>query len=114
IAAGVPWFDTLFGRDSLITGMMLAPYTTATLGAALTVLANHQARTTDIASDAEPGKIPHELRWGELSRAGLIPFGEYYGSVDSPPLFLMGAAEYYRWSGDSERIVALHGAIRAA
>lgn len=114
IAAGVPWFDTLFGRDSLLTGMMFAPYSTAPLRAALTVLANHQAAGTDPLSDATPGKIPHELRWGELSRAGHLPFSEYYGSIDSTPLFLMAAGEYLRWTGDTALIRTLAPSIEGA
>ncbi|HET7738263.1 MAG TPA: glycogen debranching N-terminal domain-containing protein [Tepidiformaceae bacterium] len=114
IAAGVPWFDTLFGRDSLLTGMMLAPYSTAPLRAALKVLANHQASGTDPLSDATPGKIPHELRWGELSRAGHLPFAKYYGSIDSTPLFLMAASDYLRWTGDTALISSLRTSIEGA
>lgn len=114
IAAGVPWFDTLFGRDSLITGMFLAPWAPELLRGALEVLARHQAVKRDPASDAAPGKIPHELRWGELANLGEVPFGRYYGSVDATPLFLAAAEEYWAWTGDRAALDGLWPALRAA
>lgn len=114
IAAGVPWFDTLFGRDSLITGMFLAPWAPGLLRGALEVLARYQAKEHDPASDAAPGKIPHELRWGELANLGEVPFGRYYGSVDATPLFLAAAAEYFDWTGDRACVAALWPALEAA
>lgn len=114
IAAGVPWFDTLFGRDSLITGMFLAPWAPRLLRGALEVLARYQADRHDPASDAAPGKIPHELRWGELAAIGEVPFGKYYGSVDATPLFIVAAEEYFAWTGDREAVQALWPALRAA
>jgi glycogen debranching enzyme len=114
VAAGVPWFDTLFGRDSLITGIELAPYTCEVLRSSLRLLARYQAKEDDPARDANPGKIPHELRFGELAGAGEVPFGRYYGSVDATPLFIMGAGEYYRWTRDRATIEELWPAIEAA
>lgn len=114
IAAGVPWFDTLFGRDSLLTGVFLAPFAPRLLGSALRVLARYQAREEDPSADAAPGKIPHELRWGELARAGDVPFGRYYGSVDATPLFLLAAGEYLAWTGDLAAIRDLWPALAAA
>lgn len=114
IAAGVPWFDTLFGRDSLLTGIFLAPWSPRLLEGALAVLARYQAEQHNRESDAAPGKIPHELRWGELAQAGEVPFGRYYGSVDATPLFLVAAEEYFAWTGDRERIAALWPALHAA
>lgn len=102
LAAGAPWFDTLFGRDSLIASMEMAPFTPELLRNSLGVLASYQADSTDPAHDATPGKIPHELRWGELASAGEVPFGQYYGSVDVTPLFIVAAHEYFRWTGDRE------------
>lgn len=107
LAAGVPWFDTLFGRDSLIAGMELLACCPDILKNALLVLASFQAETDDAAHDAAPGKIPHELRWGELANTGEVPFGRYYGSVDATPLFVLAAAEYIRWTGDGATLKAL-------
>lgn len=104
IAAGVPWYDTLFGRDSLITGIELLPWNPAALRSAMTVLAAEQATTYDADHDASPGKIPHELRWGELATMGEVPFGRYYGSVDSTPLFIVAAAGYLLWTADEATV----------
>lgn len=113
-AAGVPWFDTLFGRDSLITGMQLAPFAPALLGRTLHVLAGYQATGADDEHDATPGKLPHELRWGELANVGEVPFGRYYGSVDVTPLFIVAAGEYARWTGDGQTIGGLWPQIQRA
>ncbi len=102
LAAGVPWFDTLFGRDSLIAGMQLVAFAPEVLRQALLVLAEYQATEADPQSDALPGKIPHELRWGELAQAGEVPFARYYGSADSTPLFVLAVAEYMRWTNDDQ------------
>ncbi|MBI2765107.1 MAG: amylo-alpha-1,6-glucosidase [Chloroflexi bacterium] len=114
VAAGVPWYDTLFGRDSLITGIELLAFCPEVLRTSLFTLARHQAQTVDAIHDASPGKIAHELRWGELANADEVPFGCYYGSVDSTPLFILAAAEYFRWTGDLEAVRALWPAIEAA
>lgn len=113
-AAGAPWFDALFGRDSLITGMLMLPCNPGLLRSTLLLLAKYQAEETDPANDASPGKIPHELRWGELARSGEVPFGRYYGSVDSTPLFLMAAGEYLDWTGDVDAIRELWPALLRA
>ncbi|MGE5596049.1 MAG: glycogen debranching N-terminal domain-containing protein [Hyphomicrobiales bacterium] len=114
IAAGVPWFDTLFGRDSLITGMELLAFCPQVLRASLKLLAKYQSDGYDRAKDAEPGKIPHELRWGELANTGEVPFGRYYGSVDVTPLYILAAFEYLRWTGDLELIRELWPHIERA
>jgi glycogen debranching enzyme len=97
-AAGMPWFMTVFGRDTLITGlqtMVLGPeLAIASLGA----LAALQAREDDASIDAEPGKIVHELRRG---RAAETWFARYYGTVDATPLFLVLLGEVWRWTGDT-------------
>ncbi len=111
LAAGVPWFDTLFGRDSLIASMEMALFTPELLRISLDMLASYQADTTDPTHDATPGKIPHELRWGELATAGEVPFGQYYGSVDVTPLFIVAAYEYFRWTGDREAVGRLWPSI---
>ncbi len=114
LAAGVPWFDTLFGRDSLIAGMELVAFAPEVLREALLVLAKYQATETDAAHDATPGKIAHELRWGELANAGEVPFGRYYGSIDSTPLFIIAAWEYVRWTEDYGMLRRLWPNIQAA
>jgi glycogen debranching enzyme len=100
IAAGVPWFVTLFGRDSLITSLQCLPFLPRLALETLEILARRQATTEDPWRDAEPGKILHELRTGEMSRTGELPFSPYYGSVDSTPLWLILLGETYDWTGD--------------
>ncbi len=100
VAAGIPWFVAPFGRDALVTchqTLMLNPEITRTT---LEVLAKFQAQEVDTWRDAEPGKILHELRQGELASARIIPHSPYYGSVDSTPLWLLLLGTYYRWTDD--------------
>ena len=114
LAAGIPWYVAPFGRDALIAAgeaLMLNP---SLLADALRLLARMQSTEDDAWRDAEPGKILHELRSGELARAGLIPHTPYYGTADATPLFLMRAAEYYAWTGDLQTMRALRGALDAA
>ena len=102
VAAGIPWFVAPFGRDSLLTchqTLMVNPDLTRTT---LEVLAAFQADEVDEWRDAQPGKILHELRQGELAGAGIIPHTPYYGSIDSTPLWLLLLGTYYRWTGDLE------------
>jgi glycogen debranching enzyme len=101
IAAGVPWFSCLFGRDSIITSLQLLAVRPEIAQATLSILARLQAREVDEFRDAAPGKILHELRTGELARHGEIPHTPYYGTVDATPLWLMLLDEYERWTGDS-------------
>ncbi len=100
IAAGVPWFTTLFGRDSLITSMQAVSFAPQLAIQSLEILAARQATAVDAWRDAEPGKILHELRTGEMSRTGELPFSPYYGSVDSTPLWLILLGETHDWTGD--------------
>ena len=100
IAAGVPWFTTLFGRDSLITSLQCLPFLPRLALETLEILARRQATAEDPWRDAEPGKILHELRTGEMSRTGELPFSPYYGSVDATPLWLILLGETYDWTGD--------------
>lgn len=99
-AAGVPWFVTVFGRDSLIVSlqnmMVHAPFA---LGA-LKKLAQYQAKELDDYRDAEPGKIPHELRYGELAYFGKVPHTPYYGTADATILYLITLHEAWKWLGD--------------
>lgn len=114
IAAGIPWFVAPFGRDSLLTCYEMMSLNTAPARETLRLLARHQARTDDPWRDAEPGKILHEIRTGELARTGHIPHTPYYGSVDSTPLFLMLAAAYHRWTADLEFLAEIRPALDAA
>jgi glycogen debranching enzyme len=107
IAAGVPWFTTLFGRDSLITGLEVVPFMPQVAIDALRVLADWQADEDDPERDMEPGKILHELRVGELARTGELPHRPYYGSIDSTPLWLILLEETHRWTGDLELVKSL-------
>ncbi len=100
IAAGVPWFATLFGRDSLIAAYQALAFRPQLAVETLTVLAAYQATEVDDWRDAEPGKILHELRTGEMAGAGELPHTPYYGSVDSTPLWLVVLAATYDWTGD--------------
>jgi len=113
-AAGTPWFDALFGRDSCILSMQMLAYRPELARSVLRLLARYQGSTIDLTHDEEPGKILHERRLDELSRAGELPYGPYYGSIDSTPLFLMLIAEYYAWSADLKLVKELLPAIRSA
>ncbi|MBX5490565.1 MAG: amylo-alpha-1,6-glucosidase [Chloroflexi bacterium] len=99
-AAGVPWFVTLFGRDSLIVSYQCMGYYTALARGTLRRLAQYQATERDDWRDAQPGKIPHELRHGELAHFHLIPHTPYYGTWDATPLYLIVLHETWRWTGD--------------
>ena len=99
VAAGVPWFATLFGRDALITAFEAIAFGRPRR-ADPEVLAAHQATVDDPEHDAEPGKILHELRTGEMAGTGELPLGAYYGSVDSTPLWLVLLGETFDWTGD--------------
>jgi glycogen debranching enzyme len=114
IAAGIPWYDTLFGRDSLITALQLLSIRPQVASDTLSVLARLQSTTSDDWRDAEPGKILHELRTGEMALAHEIPHTPYYGSVDSTPLFLVLLAEYERWTADLALVDRMWPAALAA
>ncbi len=113
-AAGMPIFVNFFGRDALITGMMIVDWQPSILRNVLAFLAAHQGQARDPFREEEPGKILHEIRRGELSRTGKIPFGRYYGSVDSTPLFLMAAGTYLRATGDVDFIASIRSNIDLA
>ena len=114
VAAGIPWFTTLFGRDSLIAAGSALPFLPELAVDALTVLARLQADGDDPAADAEPGKILHELRTGEMARTGELPFARYYGSVDATPLWLMLLGETVAWTGDGHLVDRLWPAALGA
>jgi glycogen debranching enzyme len=113
-AAGIPWFVAPFGRDSLITAYESLPIQPDLARSTLLLLAALQATDDDPWRDAEPGKILHEMRFGELAAAGLVPHTPYYGAIDSTPLFVILAAAYNRWTNDQETLVALLPAIDSA
>ncbi|HEX2702046.1 MAG TPA: glycogen debranching N-terminal domain-containing protein, partial [Solirubrobacteraceae bacterium] len=106
-AAGLPWFMALFGRDSLITSFQALPYLPELAATTLRVLAARQAQTRDDFHEMEPGKILHELRFGELTASGRQPHSPYFGSADATPLFVILLDEYHRWTGDDELVRAL-------
>ncbi|GAA1756880.1 amylo-alpha-1,6-glucosidase [Luedemannella helvata] len=113
-AAGLPWFMALFGRDSLITSYQALPFMPELARTTLRALAAQQATEADPFRDADPGKILHELRHGELTYFGQRPQSPYYGSCDATPLFLVVLDEYERWTGDVATVRALEPAARAA
>lgn len=113
-AAGLPWFMALFGRDSLLTSYQALPYLPALARGTLRALAASQAEEFDDFRDAEPGKILHELRHGELAHFLQRPQSPYYGSVDATPLFLVLLDEYERWTGDVDTVRELEPHARAA
>ena len=99
-AAGVPWFVSLFGRDSLIVSLQNGMVYPDFARGSLDVLGRHQATKRDDYRDAEPGKIMHELRSGELAHFKLIPHTPYYGTADATPLYLIVLHNAWRWTGD--------------
>ena len=113
-AAGVPWYATLFGRDSLITGLQALAYDPDIAADTLRLLAAHIGRVEDPIREEEPGKIVHELRMGEVAALDLVPLARYYGTVDATPLFLCLLAEHASWSGDLELFHELQPAVDGA
>jgi glycogen debranching enzyme len=114
LAAGLPWYASVFGRDSAIAGLQALPFAPELARECLEVLAAYQGQQFNEYKAEEPGKIMHELRLGELARTGQIPHAPYYGTVDATQLWIMLFCEYFKWSGDMEFATGMWPAVKLA
>jgi glycogen debranching enzyme len=113
-AAGLPWFMTLFGRDSIITSLQALPFVPSLAENTLRALGERQGSRFDDFRDEDPGRILHELRYGELTAFEARPHSPYFGSADATPLFVVLLDEYERWTGDADLVRDFEGEARAA
>ncbi|MCN0179677.1 glycogen debranching N-terminal domain-containing protein [Salinispora arenicola] len=113
-AAGLPWFMTMFGRDSILTCLQVLPFAPEMSRTTLQILATLQGTRFDDFREEDPGRILHEMRYGETAAFEEQPHSPYYGSVDATPLFIVLLDEYERWSGDGALAKALQVECRAA
>jgi glycogen debranching enzyme len=113
-AAGLPWFMTIFGRDSIFTSLQALPYVPELAATTLRALAERQGTRIDDFRDEDPGRIMHEMRYGELTAFEERPHSPYYGTADATPLFVVLLDEYERWTGDTKLVRDLEQAARAA
>lgn len=112
--AGLPWFGVPFGRDSLIAALQMLPFNAEIAKGTLLTMAAYQGTKIDTWRDEQPGKIMHELRFGELANTNQIPFTPYYGTIDATPLFLVLLTEYVKWTGDLELFKKLEANVKRA
>ena len=113
-AAGLPWFMTMFGRDSILTSLQALPFVPELAATTLRALGEWQGSRSDDFRDEDPGRILHELRYGELTAFEERPHSPYYGSVDATPLYIVLLDEYERWSGDRKLVRDLEYEARTA
>ncbi|HYK27693.1 MAG TPA: glycogen debranching N-terminal domain-containing protein [Streptosporangiaceae bacterium] len=113
-AAGLPWFMTIFGRDSIFTSLQALPFTSELAETTLMALAERQGTRIDDFRDEDPGRILHEMRYGEVTAFEERPHSPYYGCADATALFVVLLDEYERWTGDSKLVMHLEHAARAA
>ena len=113
-AAGLPWFMTMFGRDSIFTSLQALPFVPDLAATTLRALAERQGTRIDDFRDEDPGRILHEMRFGEMTAFEERPHSPYYGSVDATPLFVVLLDEYERWTGDRSLVRELELEARAA
>jgi glycogen debranching enzyme len=113
-AAGLPWFMTLFGRDSILTSLQALPFTPELAATTLHALGDWQGSRVDDFRDEDPGRILHEMRYGEMSAFEERPHSPYYGCADATPLYVVLLDEYERWTGDRRLVRELENEARAA
>jgi glycogen debranching enzyme len=113
-AAGLPWFMTMFGRDSIFTSLQALPFTPELAATTLRVLGTWQGSRIDDFRDEDPGRIPHEMRYGEMTAFEERPHSPYYGCVDATPLYVVLLDEYERWTGDRALVRELEQEARSA
>ncbi|HUC22441.1 MAG TPA: glycogen debranching N-terminal domain-containing protein [Streptosporangiaceae bacterium] len=113
-AAGLPWFMTIFGRDSILTSLQALPFTAELASTTLLALAERQGTRIDDFRDEDPGRIAHEMRYGEMTAFEERPHSPYYGNADATPLYVVLLDEYERWTGDTKLVRELEQPARAA